>query len=335
MAFNLRLRSSDDRESSISISKPTNLSTVEQALIGSAAGSIAGAFTHFVLFPLDTIKTKLQLKGASSVYSTTLDAASKTFSEQGILQGFYRGVSAVVVGSAASSAVYFGTCEMGKSVLSKFPKYPPLLIPPTAGAMANVISSAIMVPKELITQRMQAAAATTKTTSFEVLVKIIENDGVLGLYAGYSATLLRNLPAGVLNYSSFEYLKAAVLKKKSGELKKIVELEPIESVVCGALAGAISASLTTPLDVVKTRMMTDAGSGGVVATVRRVLVEEGLVGFRRGIGARVVHGALFSAIGFLAFETAKVGILNRWSEEVEKKKKRRELEDFPAGIQSI
>jgi hypothetical protein len=32
------------------------------------------------------------------------------------------------------------------------------------------------------------------------------------LYTGYSATLLRNLPAGVLSYSSFEYLKAAELR---------------------------------------------------------------------------------------------------------------------------
>ncbi|CAN0925419.1 Protein MITOFERRINLIKE 1, chloroplastic [Linum grandiflorum] len=329
----LCIQSPDHREfpTSLKSTKPVDLSMLERAVIGSVAGSIAGAFTHFVLFPLDTIKTKLQLKGSSSVYSTTLDAASKTFHEQGILQGFYRGLSAVVVGSAASSAVYFGTCELGKSVLSKFPKYPPLLIPPTAGAMANVISSAIMVPKELITQRMQAGITTQTTSSWEVLVNILKNDGILGLYAGYSATLLRNLPAGVLNYSSFEYLKGAVLRKKKEGDK--VELEPIESVVCGALAGAISASLTTPLDVVKTRMMTSSAaarnSGRMAETVKRVLVEEGFVGFGRGIGARVVHGALFSAIGFLAFETAKVGILNRWLEEHEK---RRGIEGVHAGI---
>jgi hypothetical protein len=50
---------------------------------------------------------------------------------------------------------------------------------------------------------MQTAA---KGSSYEVLIKILQNEGVLGLYRGYSATLLRNLAAGVLSYLSFEYL---------------------------------------------------------------------------------------------------------------------------------
>ncbi|KAI3807569.1 hypothetical protein L1987_23499 [Smallanthus sonchifolius] len=284
-----------------------NLSVFERALIGAGAGGIAGLFTYVCLHPLDTIKTKLQTKGASKIYDNTLDAIVKTFQSKGIL-GFYSGVSAVIVGSTASSAIYFGTCELGKSVLSKLPNYPPVLIPPTAGAMGNIISSAIMVPKELITQRMQAGA---KGRSWQVLLKILEKDGVLGLYAGYSATLLRNLPAGVLSYSSFEYLKAAVLMKS-----KQANLEPFQSVCCGALAGAISASLTTPLDVVKTRLMTQIHSDkiafGVSETVKQILKEEGLVGFTRGMGPRVVHSACFSAIGYFAFETARLTILHEY-----------------------
>ncbi|XP_030544054.1 protein MITOFERRINLIKE 1, chloroplastic [Rhodamnia argentea] len=291
-----------------------NLSVLERALIGAGGGGIAGAFTYVCLHPLDTIKTKLQTKGASELYKSTFDAIVKTFQSRGIL-GFYSGVSAVIVGSTASSAVYFGTCEFGKSVLSRIEDYPAVLIPPTAGAMGNIVSSAIMVPKELITQRMQAGA---KGRSWEVLLRILEKDGVLGLYAGYSATLLRNLPAGVLSYSSFEYLKAAVLSKT-----KQANLEPLQSVCCGALAGAISASLTTPLDVVKTRLMTQVHAeaknkvaavmyGGVTTMVKQILKEEGLVGFTRGMGPRVVHSACFSAIGYFAFETARLTILHQY-----------------------
>lgn len=291
-----------------------NLSVFERALIGAGGGGIAGAFTYVCLLPLDTIKTKLQTRGASQIYSSTFDAIVKTFQEKGIL-GFYSGISAVIVGSTASSAVYFGTCEFGKSILSKLENYPSVLIPPTAGAMGNIVSSAIMVPKELITQRMQAGA---KGRSWEVLLKILEKDGILGLYAGYSATLLRNLPAGVLSYSSFEYLKAAVMHKT-----KKNHLEAIESVCCGALAGAISASITTPLDVVKTRLMTQVNKevvdkvsaamyGGVSETVKQILKEEGWVGFSRGMGPRVVHSACFSALGYFAFETARLAILNQY-----------------------
>ncbi|KAK4340899.1 hypothetical protein RND71_039400 [Anisodus tanguticus] len=231
----------------------------KRALIGAGGGGIAGAFTY-------------------------------TFQSKGIL-GFYSGVSAVIIGSTASSAVYFGTCEFDKSILSKFPQYPSVLIPPTAGAMGNIVSSAIMVPKELITQRMQAGA----------------KDGILGLYAGYSATLLRNLPAGVLSYSSFEYLKAAVLSNMKKE-----RLEPFQSVCCGALAGGISVSLTTPLDVVKTRLMTQVHSDGISTIVKQILKEEGRVGFTRGMGPRVLHSACFSALGYFAFETARLTILDQY-----------------------
>ncbi|KAJ9675217.1 hypothetical protein PVL29_024245 [Vitis rotundifolia] len=292
----------------------TSLSVLERALIGAGGGGIAGAFTYFCLHPLDTIKTKLQTRGASEIYKGTLDAIVKTFQERGVL-GFYSGISAVIVGSAASSAVYFGTCEFGKSILANVPQYPSLLIPPTAGAMGNIMSSAIMVPKELITQRMQAGA---KGRSWQVLLGILERDGILGLYAGYSATLLRNLPAGVLSYSSFEYLKAAVLSRT-----KKNHLEPFQSVCCGALAGAISASLTTPLDVVKTRLMTQvhveainkvsaAMYSGVSATVKQILRDEGWVGLTSGMGPRVVHSACFSALGYFAFETAKMAILHQY-----------------------
>lgn len=256
----------------------------------------------------------MQTKGASQIYKNTLDAVSQTFTSKGIL-GFYSGFSAVVVGSTASSAVYFGTCEFAKSFLSKLENYPVVLIPPTAGALGNVVSSAIMVPKELITQRMQTGA---KGRSWEVLVKILQNDGVMGLYAGYSATLLRNLPAGVLSYSSFEYLKGAVLRKTGND-----NLEPIQSVFCGALAGAISASLTTPLDVVKTRLMTQVNReavgkvaavmyDGVSETVKQILIEEGWVGFTRGMGPRVLHSACFSALGYFAFETARLAVLKQY-----------------------
>ncbi|KAG7943007.1 hypothetical protein I3843_15G017400 [Carya illinoinensis] len=291
-----------------------SLSVLERALIGAAGGGIAGAFTYVCLHPLDTIKTKLQTKGASQIYANTFDAIVKTFQTKGIL-GFYSGVSAVIVGSTASSAVYFGTCELGKSILGGFDRYPSVLIPPTAGAMGNIVSSAIMVPKELITQRMQAGA---KGRSWEVLLRILEKDGVLGLYAGYSATLVRNLPAGVLSYSSFEYLKAAVLRSTSE-----THLEPIQSVCCGALAGAISASITTPLDVVKTRLMTQlhgeaankvatAMYKGVTGTVKQILKEEGWVGLTRGMGPRVVHSACFSALGYFAFETARLAVLQQY-----------------------
>uniref|UniRef100_A0A0E0CDC1 Uncharacterized protein n=1 Tax=Oryza meridionalis TaxID=40149 RepID=A0A0E0CDC1_9ORYZ len=280
-----------------------------RAAIGACAGAAAGAFTYAALLPIDAVKTRIQAGAAAGgSWQVFLDILRT----DGPL-GLYRGLSAVILGSASSSAVYFGTCELAKSLLR--PHLPPFLVPPLAGASGNVSSSAIMVPKELITQRLQSGAA--KGRSWQVLLQILQTDGFFGLYAGYAATLLRNLPAGVLSYSSFEYLKAFTLKQRNKE-----SLTPGESVLCGALAGAISAALTTPLDVVKTRLMTRVGAEGsrtVVGTMREVVAEEGLMGLSRGIGPRVLHSACFAALGYCAFETARLAILKWYIEDCERK----------------
>ncbi|KAL6616772.1 hypothetical protein ACP70R_039042 [Stipagrostis hirtigluma subsp. patula] len=288
----------------------TTPTPLARAAIGACAGAAAGAFTYAALLPIDAVKTRLQAAAAPS--ATSWQVFLDILRADGPL-ALYRGLSAVLLGSASSSAVYFGTCELAKSLLR--PHLPLFLVPPLAGATGNVSSSAIMVPKELITQRLQSGAATGR--SWQVLLHILRTDGFLGLYAGYAATLLRNLPAGVLSYSSFEYLKAFTLNKGNKE-----RLTPGESVLCGALAGAISAALTTPLDVVKTRLMTRVGTEGsrsVVGTMREIVAEEGLMGLSRGIGPRVLHSACFAALGYCAFETARLAILQWYLEGCERK----------------
>lgn len=95
-------------------------------------------------------------------------------------------------------------------------------------------------------------------------------------------------------------------KQKGGE-----PLEPWESSFCGSLAGGIAAGLTTPLDVVKTRLMTQkAGSGaaqykGLVDCLVRVAREEGTGALFKGIGPRVINIALGGAIFFGAYEAAR------------------------------
>lgn len=76
----------------------------------------------------------------------------------------------------------------------------------------------------------------------------------------------------------FACLKTAVFL----EIKK-AHLEPIQSVPCGAFAGAISASLTCPLDVVRTRLTTQGHGEAVNKVAGAMVTGRGVTGpVRRG-----------------------------------------------------
>eukprot|EP00475_Leptophrys_vorax_P012620 TRINITY_DN19026_c0_g1_i1.p1 TRINITY_DN19026_c0_g1~~TRINITY_DN19026_c0_g1_i1.p1 ORF type:complete len:257 (-),score=8.16 TRINITY_DN19026_c0_g1_i1:32-718(-) len=196
-----------------------------------------------------------------------------------------------------------------------------------AAALGNITSSLILVPKEVIKQRMQAGAT---GSLLHVVQQTVATEGLAGLYSGYFAALLRNLPTNVLNFSTFEYMKMAMLAVSHSSA-----LRPQQSMLAGGVAGTVSAALTTPLDVVKTRLMTQArvavaaagatGAqaeaaaraqavaaytyGGVASTLQRVWQEEGLRGLTRGMAPRILYNACFSAIGFLSFDTARSFLL--------------------------
>ncbi|KAL3699760.1 hypothetical protein R1sor_017782 [Riccia sorocarpa] len=328
------------------------VSLAERAGIGAVAGGIAGGFTNVMLHPIDTVKTKLQTRGASQMYEGPLDAVSKILASQGIA-GFYSGVQAAFIGSVMSSSVYFGTYELAKGFFSSVARWPETLVPPFAAALGNITSSAILVPKEVIKQRMQAGAT---GTAREVFMNTIQTEGVVGLYAGYSAALLRNLPTNIISFSTFEYLKIAWLR---GTNK--VRLDPWQSMVSGAFAGALSAAVTTPLDLVKTRLMTQARaqvvltglSGtraeaaaraqavaeytykGVANTMQRIWFEEGPKGLMKGVGPRVFYNALFSAVGFFAFETARYFLLAQHIQQKDAKRERQMEAEREAQMTSL
>jgi solute carrier family 25 (mitochondrial S-adenosylmethionine transporter), member 26 len=85
-----------------------------------------------------------------------------------------------------------------------------------------------------------------------------------------------------------------------------------ENALLGSIAGGVAAAVTTPLDVVKTRLMTQAGStGGAdrykgwVDAFRRIPREEGVGALFRGIRPRVMFISIGGAIFIGSFEEFK------------------------------
>lgn len=104
------------------------------------------------------------------------------------------------------------------------------------------------------------------------------SDGFKGFYRGYFTTVLREIPFSFIQYPLWEFLKKEVC-----EFKKCKEIVWTDSLLCGALSGAIAGFFTTPFDVAKTRIILaeksdQASSGNFFRVLKDVYSSNGLKG---------------------------------------------------------
>lgn len=116
--------------------------------------------------------------------------------------------------------------------------------------------------------------------SLVIFLQAYKNEGLRGFYRGFGSTVIREIPFAFIQFPIFEYLR--VVWSRMHNRKK---LKSSEVALCGAIAGGISAALTTPLDVVKTRIMLaehgriDPKNLTVTNMLRNVYVENGFKGY--------------------------------------------------------
>ncbi|XP_037535041.1 S-adenosylmethionine mitochondrial carrier protein [Nematolebias whitei] len=158
------------------------------------------------------------------------------------------------------------------------------------------VACLIRVPTEVVKQRTQASPW---STTYNILLATLKEEGVRGLYRGYFSTVLREIPFSLVQFPLWEYLKTL------WSLRQGHTLHSWQSAVCGAFAGAVAAFVTTPLDVAKTRiMLAKAGSATASGNIPLVLYDvwrsKGLPGLFAGSAPRM---AFISVGGFIFLGT--------------------------------
>ena len=264
-------------------------------------GTFATALGDFLMHPLDTIKI-VQQSGKST--GGMFKVARQIFKEEGIA-GFYPGVWAYVLGDGLSGAVKFASFEVGKKWLEERTdeKYHGTIqFLCAAGAM--LACSVILVPGEVIKCRMQAGTIDNMLTG---ALHIVKNEGVGGLYQGYLSTMFRDLPYTILELGLYENIKTALVKAQ-----KKKEVGQSDEILAAAITGAFTGWITTPLDVVKTRLMlAEAGaSSGLLATFAETYKTGGIDAFFVGVSARVSWILPFTAFYLPVYEMTKRGLLD-------------------------
>ncbi|KAK3292059.1 mitochondrial carrier domain-containing protein [Chaetomium fimeti] len=312
-----------------------------------AAGAVAAFTVDMLVYPLDTIKTRYQSQGYLGLKSNLSSTRRAPYTA---VRGLYQGIGSVVLATLPAAAVFFASYESTKPLLRH--ALPDIVPGPAihafASAGAEMASCLVLTPAEVIKQNAQVlqrsgSSSLGRSSSLQAL-RMLRRSGAgvtRTLWRGYTTLVARNLPYTAIQFPMFEYLRAQIWRQRQGHSSKIAPwatLEPttgdetsvaahassrsllVETgLVTGsaaAISGSLAATITTPADVVKTRVMLGnrngpQGPGSVVEIVRTVLRENGIRGLFRGGSLRAAWAALGSGLYLGSYEATKVWLKHR------------------------
>jgi len=240
-------------------------------------------------------------------FNGTLDAIFKISRTEGV-KSLWSGLSPTLVLAVPTTMIYFTTYEQLKSVIHRQVfrgnenQPTPAWISLTSGGLARIWAVTFVNPLELVRTKMQSQ----KMAFYQVrscLTDLIKTRGITGLWSGYTATLLRDVPFSALYWPLLELTKAQFEQDTFAV-----------NFISGAVAGTVASTITLPFDVVKTIQQIDMGENLNVKTgasrtnaeiFRSILKEQGPKGLFTGLAPRILKVAPACAIMISSYEFFK------------------------------
>lgn len=188
-------------------------------------------------------------------------------------------------------------------------------------------SCLVLAPAEVIKQNAQmlredpSSRNANKSTSLQAFRQIAGPGAPGRMFSGYTALVARNLPFTALQFPVFEHMRSHLwesrLRDRADQSKGVGETGLVAGASAGS-AGAFAAFVTTPSDVVKTRMMLmgpddtiERSKKGAWSVTKQIYHERGLKGFFRGGLFRSAWTALGSSLYLGTYDMAKLWLKRR------------------------
>ncbi|XP_029366357.1 mitoferrin-1 isoform X1 [Echeneis naucrates] len=274
------------------------------------AGAVAGILEHTVMYPVDSVKTRMQSlqPDPNAQYKSVYGALKRIIKTEGFFRPL-RGLNITMMGAGPAHALYFACYERVKRSLSDVIQSGgnSHLANGVAGSVATVLHDAIMNPAEVVKQRMQMYNSPYQGL-WDCVRTVTRAEGIGAFYRSYSTQLTMNIPFQAVHFITYELMQE--------HLNPHRHYHPGSHIMSGALAGAVSAAVTTPLDVCKTLLNTQENvalnsmniSGhltGMANAFRTVYRLGGLTAFFKGVQARVIYQMPSTAIAWSVYEFFK------------------------------
>ena len=244
-----------------------------------AAGAIAGVIGVCLTFPLDFSKTRLQ-KQTTGEYKGMVDCLSKVY-RQGGMKAWYSGMRVNLIGIIPEKAIKLACNDQFREMLrDKKTGQVSISGELLAGAGAGFCQVVVTTPMEIVKIRGQLTGAS--------IGQVVGELGFLGLYKGYTPTLIRDVWFSVFFFPMQAKMKESWLHPEDSPSTKTTK-----SFACGIIAGSFGAAISTPFDVIKTRIQAGV-PGNVIGVAQETMAKEGPSALFRGVLPRVAAiGPLF------------------------------------------
>jgi solute carrier family 25 S-adenosylmethionine transporter 26 len=279
--------------------EPTFLSSL-------ASGAASRASKELVLHPIDTVRARLQTRNApSSSYSVAAGDG-----DDDLYEGLYSGLAPALLAGVPAGAIFFAVKDTTKKYL-KNRGYGKKTATILSIAAANVPYWLVRNPSEVLKTRQQVASGGSDNKGEEEdeagsnnILDFVQGSSREELYRGYGSNIAYAYPADVIKFLTYETLVEALYDGR--------RVEGLQAAVAGACAGLTAQVVTTPLDVVRTRVMLqqdgDGGEGAsspVLLNVRGLYEEEGPAGLFLGLKPRSLRALGSGAIQFATYEVTQ------------------------------
>lgn len=278
------------------------------------AGSVAGMVEHMSMFPVDTLKTRMQMLASAGGFSHSgvRKALLSIMRSEGPF-GLYRGIGAMGLGAGPAHAVYFSVYEFCKEKFGgNKPGHHPL-VHAGSGVTATIASDAVFTPMDVVKQRLQLRCSPYRGV-MDCITRMLKEEGIRAFYVSYRTTVVMNAPFTAVHFATYEAMKKAL----SGISTETASEENLfVHIMAGGVAGASASAVTTPFDVVKTRLQCQGVCGAdrftsssIRNAIQTIVAKEGPTALLKGLKPRMLFHAPAAAICWSTYEACKSFLYN-------------------------
>lgn len=286
----------------------------------------SAAATSLLMTPFDVIKTRMQTQAPpeplfqpsiGSGSSTSCCQTKQVVSQEGVACRYDPRVESSTSKAGSSRIPSSRTSAPFSSAGSGSSR--PRVVQSTARTPANHMSGAACIypDKNVAARELKQIQNHNRLSGlWDGVIKVGRSEGIRGLWRGLTPTLVMTVPSQLTYMTCYDMFRTNILALRppattssSPSLSNVSGYQMMASLTSGALARSISATLVTPLELIRTRLQASSTSHKLSTTFSNLRVEVMNSGPRvlfRGLVPTLYRDVPFSAIYFTGYESMKL-----------------------------